>query len=85
VYALVSFLDFFLVVALEFVELIVIELFASGESRSKLGPAEGVLEPVLDGDCIGESFIGDATGSVGEATRDFSCPVTASEIALRPK
>lgn len=84
-YALVSFFDFFrLARALPGVVVMVVELLASGESSSKLGPAEGVLEPVLEGDCSGDSLMRDSV-SVGEVTRDFSCPVTASDIALRPK
>jgi hypothetical protein len=66
---------------------IVLALFASGESSSKLGPAEGVLDPVREGDCRGDSLTGEGVASVGDATRafSFSWPVTASEIARRLK
>ena len=85
-YALVSFLDFFrLARPLPGVDIIVFELLASGESRSRLGPPEGVLEPVRDGDWSGDSLTIEESVSVGEATRALSCPVTASDIALRPK
>ena len=53
-------------------------------SRSKLlEAADGVLDPVMVGDWIGDSFTGDGIEE-GEATRAFSLPVTASEMALRP-
>ena len=79
-------MDFFrLVRALPGVDIIVLELLASGESRSKLGPPDGVLEPVREGDCSGDSLTVEDSVSVGEATRALSCPVTASDIALRPK
>lgn len=62
----------------------VFPLFVLGESRSKLGPAEGVLELALDGDSTGESLTGDMTGSNGAPILDFSMPVTASEVTLNP-
>ena len=63
----------------------VLALFASGESRSKLGPPDGVLDSVLvDGEGTGESFEGDGLGSEGPPARAFSLPVTASEVARSP-
>ena len=45
---------------------------------------EGVLDPVLvEGDCIGDSLKG-LCSSGGENARDFSLPVIASDIALKP-
>lgn len=45
---------------------------------------EGVLDPVLDdGDCMGDSLRG-LCSSGGEKAKDFSLPVIASEMALRP-
>jgi hypothetical protein len=84
VYALVSFFDFFLA-AFELPGVVSGVVAPLGESRSKLGPADGVVEPVRAGDCKGESFeVGDGKGSVGDVTRDFSLPVTASDIARSP-
>ena len=83
-YALVCFFDFFLDARALEVEVIVVALFGSGESRSKLGPPEAVLEPVLEGDGIGDSFRGEEIGSNGAPARAFSLPVTASDVTLRP-
>lgn len=45
---------------------------------------EGVLDPVLvEGDCSGDSLNG-LCSSGGENAKDFSVPVIASDIALRP-
>lgn len=63
-----------------------VDAFASGESKSKLAPPEGVLDPVIvEGDCKGDSFVMDGYRSVGDATLAFSWPVTASDMVLRPK
>ena len=57
----------------------------SGPSSSKLGPPDGVVDPVLgDGDCIGDSLTEDGNGSSGDATLAFSWPVMASDIVRRP-
>lgn len=64
---------------------IVPEFFELGESKSKLGPPEGVLEPVLVEGDSSESLTGDGAGSMGATALDFSWPVTASEMARRPK
>ena len=45
---------------------------------------EGVLEPVRDGEWSGLSLNGEGM-DVGEETSAFSLPVTASEMARRPK
>src|ERR1700738_182766 len=54
-----------------------------GESSSKLGPPE-VVDPVREGDCNESSFNGEESCSTGIVTRDFSVPVTASDIARTP-
>ena len=72
-YALVSFFDFFLLVFALLGVVMILEFFASGESKSKLGPPDGVLDPVLvEGDCRGDSLTGEGTTSVGEVMRAFS-------------
>jgi hypothetical protein len=61
-------------------------LFASDLSSSKLfeiDVPDGVVEPVRVGDCMGESFIGEAVISPVLAFA-FSPPVIASEMARRP-
>jgi hypothetical protein len=50
VYALVSFLVFLRLLRLAAVVAVLGLLAASGESSSKLGPTEGVLDPVRDGE-----------------------------------
>ena len=46
---------------------------------------EGVLEPVCEGDCKGDSLIGDGILSrFGDVNDAFSSPVIASEMARNP-
>lgn len=61
-------------------------LLTNEESSSSilLELTEGVLDPVLvEGDCNGDSLRG-LCSSGGENAKDFSLPVIASDIALRP-
>ena len=62
-------------------------LLISGVSRSKLLDAEladGVLEPVRVGDCMGDSLMGDEVIVSVAFAWARSLPVMASEIARRP-
>jgi hypothetical protein len=71
---------------LEVVEPAVKRLLASAFSSSKLFDnevPEGVLEPVREGDCMGESLCCEAVTSA-ELKFAFSPPVMASDIARRP-
>jgi hypothetical protein len=74
-------LDFFRVVRLPAVVAVLGLLAKSGESNSKLGPPDGVLDPVLDGESIDASLNGE---SIGDASLERSVPVTASEMARKP-
>ena len=64
-------------------------LFAvSGDSRSKLGPPDGVVEPVRAGEST-ESFFGESTGGVTTLDRSIErlsemarIPLPAKEIGL---
>lgn len=67
------------------VELLVMRLFGSVLSSSMLLDTElpdGVLEPVREGDCIGESLCGEDTSAA--LAFAFSPPVMASDIARKP-
>ena len=73
-------------VAVMLLELPVECLVISEFSRSKLLEVpEGVLEPVLVGEFIGDSLIGEGAASEPcEEMSAFSLPVMASDIARRP-
>jgi hypothetical protein len=49
------------------------EAFESGVSKSKLGPPDGVLDPVLDEGDSRDSLTGDGSGgSAADVALDFS-------------
>jgi hypothetical protein len=66
---------------------LLVPFFKSEESSISIlfDVIEGVLEPVREGDCNGDSLMGEETlSSFGDINDAFSSPVMASEIALKP-